>query len=289
MAAMTLKDMIAAAEGVTTNFLAQTYPAIASAVTPTISALAILYWALYAYKVYAGHAGLQWKEFLAKAAMTSFIFAALNWGGFASQIYGWYISMMDGASATIMAGQPTDSMLDALYNNVGKVASMLQKADFYQIGIILQGFGLFLINCLLFVVALVYMTIAKIGLAICMVLMPIFLGFFMFEQTRQWAINWISKMLNFTFIYILVIAIVRFGFLAFANAIDQAKQASSVADAALITGQQVGMLFIIEAVLIIFMLQVKGWAAALAGGATVQGMSALLMVLRPFIPIGGGK
>ncbi|WP_045762338.1 type IV secretion system protein [Xanthomonas albilineans] len=282
-AAMTLKDMIASAEGVTTNFLAQTYPAIASAVTPTISALAILYWALYGYKVYAGHAGLQWKEFLGKAAMTSFIFAALNWGGLASQIYGWYIGMMDGASATIMAGQPTDSMLDALYNNVGKVASMLQKADFYQIGIIIEGSGLFFLNCLLFVVAFVYMTIAKIGLSICMVLMPIFLGFFMFEQSRQWAINWISKMLNFTFIYILVIAIIRFGFVAFAHAIEEVKQAANVADAALITSQQIGMISIIEAVLIIFMLQVKGWAAQLSGGVTVQGMSALLMLLRPFI------
>ena len=158
----------------------------------------------------------------------------------------------------------------------------MQKVSWYQLGMILLGSGLFVVNCILFILALVYMTIAKFGLAITMVLLPVFVGFFFFEQTRQWAMNWLGQMLNFCFIYFLVIAIVRFGFLAFGDAIDEAGKAASVTDAGRIDVQQIAYLYIVEGVLIIFMLQVKGWAAALAGGASVQGVSLLMMVGRMF-------
>jgi type IV secretion system protein VirB6 len=286
MATITLEGMIGSADGVTQSFLTQTYPAIASAISTPIYFIAVLYWAMFGYKIYAGYAPMRWSEFLAKALMTSAIFATLNWGGFAQQVYGFFTSFMEGTAATIMAGQSTAKMLDALWNNVGQVSALLQKANWYQAGMIMQGFGLFLINCLLFMLALVYMTIAKFGLAITMVLLPVFIGFFFFEQTRQWGMNWVSKMLNFCFIYVLVIAIVRFGFIAFGNAVDEAGNAASVTDAALINVQQVAYLYIIEGVLIIFMLQVKGWAAVLAGGATVQGVSLLMLAARS---LRGGK
>jgi type IV secretion system protein VirB6 len=282
MAAMTLEGMLGAADSVTESFLTQTYPAIAGAIETPIYLVAVLYWVVYGYKIFAGYEPMRWNAVLAKAFMTTAVFSALYWAGFAQSIYGFFTSFMEGAAATIMAGQPTARMLDALWNNVGQVSSLLQNASGYQIGMILQGFGLFLVNCVLFILALVYMTIAKFGLAITMVLLPIFLCFFFFEQSRQWAMNWVSKMLNFSLIYILVIAVVRLGFLAFGDAVDAAGRAAGVTDAARITVQQIAYLYIIEGVLIIFMLQIKGWAAALSGGATVQGVSMLMMVGRMF-------
>ncbi|WP_250504587.1 type IV secretion system protein [Caballeronia sp. AZ7_KS35] len=280
MATMTLEGMIGAADGVTQSFLTQTYPALAGAISTPVYLLAVLYWAASGYKIYGGYEPMRWNALLAKAFMTAAVFSALNWGGMGQSIYGFFTSFMEGVASTIMSGRSTASMLDALYNNVGQVSALMQNVSWYQFGMILQGFGLFLINCVLFVLALVYMTIAKFGLAITMVLLPVFAGFFFFEQTRQWAINWLSKMLNFCFIYILVIAIVRFGFLAFGDAIDEAGKASSVTDAAFINVQQVAYLYIVEGVLIIFMLQVKGWAASLSGGASVQGLSLLMMAAR---------
>jgi type IV secretion system protein VirB6 len=288
MASLTLAGMLGSADGATDSFLTQIYPAISGAIATPIYLVAVLYWAMYGYKIYAGYEPIRWNVILAKAVMTTAVFSALNWGGIAKTIYGFFTSFAEGAASTIMAGQSTAIMLDALWNNVGQVSSLLQSATWYQVGMVLQGFGLFVVNCTLFILAIVYMTIAKFGLAITMVLLPIFLGFFFFDQTRQWAMNWVSKMLNFCFIYILVIAIVRFGFIAFGNAIDQAGMAAGVTDAARINVQQVAYLYIVEGILIIFMLQVKGWAAALAGGATVQGVSALLMVGRMFTK-GAGK
>ncbi|AIY44194.1 Inner membrane protein of type IV secretion of T-DNA complex, VirB6 (plasmid) [Collimonas arenae] len=280
MSTLTLTGLIGAADGITTSFLTQTYPAIASAISPAITYAAILYWALLGYKVYAGNSPLEWRDVLTKAVMTSAVFGTLNWGGLALTIYNIFVSFMESAAGTIMAGQPTANMLDALYTNADKVSETLRGVDWYQVNAILEGMGILIVNTILFGVALVYMTIAKFGLAITMVLLPLFIGFAMFSQTRQWFMNWLSMMFNFSLVYILVIAIVRFGFLAFGDYIDEVGKAAGFIDARLITGEQVSYLLIIEAVLIIFMLQIKGWAAALSGGATVGGASLLMMAVR---------
>lgn len=280
MADITMTGMMSAADGVTQDFLSQTYPALASAVATPVTLLAIIYWALYGYQLFDGATGFQWKDCLARLLMTGCVFGTLSWGGLAQGVYQFFVSTMESAASTLIAGKPTASMLDALWNNVGKVSTVLQKAGWQEIGLILHGYGLFLLNCILFMLALVYMTIAKFGLAITMVLLPLFVGLFFFPQTRQWAMNWLSMMVNFTLIYILVNAIVRFGFFMFGNAIDDVAQAAGARDVADITVRQITYMYVAEGVLIIFMLQVKGWASALAGGATVQGLSAVMMLVR---------
>ncbi|TKA16421.1 type VI secretion protein, partial [Xanthomonas euvesicatoria pv. citrumelonis] len=163
--------------------MTQTYPALASAISTPIYLVAVLYWAVYGYKIYAGYEPMRWNAVLSKAFMTTAVFSSLNWGGLGQSIYGFFTSFMEGAASTIMSGQSTASMLDALYNNVGQVSALMQKVSWYQFGMILQGFGLFIVNCILFILALVYMTIAKFGLAITMVLCPLFLCFLMFPET----------------------------------------------------------------------------------------------------------
>ncbi|MGD6582882.1 type IV secretion system protein [Xanthomonas citri pv. citri] len=288
MANMTLQGLLGAADGVTQSFLSQTYPAIAGAISTPITYAAMLYWALHGYKVYAGHSPMQWEDLLAKTVMTVAVFGTLNWGGLAQKLYNAFVSFMEGAAATIMAGKPTSQMLDALYSNVGKVSDTLRSADSYQIGMILDGLVLFVLNCILFVLALAYMTIAKFGLAITMVLCPLFLCFLMFPETRQWFMNWVSKMLTFCFMYILVIAIVRFGFLAFGDAIDEAGKAAQAASPDLVTSEQTAQLVIVEGVLILFMLGVRGWASALSGGAS-SSTGTLVMIARMVMTKGAGK
>lgn len=280
MATLTLQGLISSSDSVTISFLTSTYPAIANAISPALYFAGVLYWVLLGYKVYAGHAPLEWRDLLAKILMTCAVFGSLSWNGFAFVIYNIFVSFMDSASATFMAGQSTTGMLDALFVNANKVSEVLRNAGFYQISAIMEGMVILIINCLLFIIALVYMTIAKFGLAITMVLLPLFIGFSMFRETRQWFMNWVSMMLNFTFIYILVTAIVRFGFLAFGEYIAEVGKAASYADATLITGTQLAYLYIIEGVLVLFMLQVKSWAAMLSGGATVQGVSVIAQAAR---------
>ncbi|MBS7776862.1 type IV secretion system protein [Acidovorax sp. CCYZU-2555] len=286
MADITLQGMVGAADGVTNAFLSQTYPAIAEAVLTPLYFAAVLYWAIFGYKVYAGYAPVQWKDILAKCVMTVAVFATLSWSGFAQVIYGGFASFMEGAAATVMAGRPTAQMLDALWKNVDDVSIGLRSAGIYQISLVLDGLVLFIVNSILLVLALAYMTIAKFGLAITMVLCPLFLGFLMFPETRQWFMNWVSQMLMFCFMYILVIAIVRFGFLAFGDAIDTAGQ---MADANSLPGSaQTAQLVLVEGVMILFMLCVRGWASALSGGAAASS-GVLMMVARMVMTKGAAK
>lgn len=286
MAAITLQGLVGAADGVTNTFLVQTYPAIAEAISTPIYFAAVLYWALFGYKVYAGYAPVQWKDILAKCVMTVAVFSTLNWGGLAQVIYNAFVSFMEGAAATVMAGKPTAQMLDALYSNVEAVSATLRASDFYQFSMICDGILLFVVNCILFILALVYMTIAKFGLAITMVLGPLFIGFLMFPETRQWFMNWVSQMLTFCFMYILVIAIVRFGFLAFGEAIDAAGALAS--SEGLATSEQTAQLVIVEGVLILFMLGVRSWASALSGGAA-SSSGTLVMLARTALTRRAGK
>ncbi|MDY7549201.1 type IV secretion system protein [Glaciimonas sp. CA11.2] len=286
MATINLQGMIGASDAYTNSFLTQIYPALANAISPALYSAAVLYWVLLGYKVYAGHAPFQARELLAKTIMTCAVFGTLSWGGFASVIYNVFVSFMDSAAGTIMAGKSSTSMLDALYVNANEISKTLRNSGWQSVGTILDGMLVLVLNTLLFVIALFYMTIAKFGLALTMVLLPLFIGFAMFSETRQWFMNWVSKMLNFALIYILVIAIVKFGFVAFGDFFQEVQNASSATEAKFISAEQINTLYVLELVLIIFMLQVKGWAAGLAGGASVQGASLLMMAVRT---IKGGK
>jgi type IV secretion system protein VirB6 len=259
---------------------------MADAVSMPIYFVAVLYWALFGYKVYAGHVPMEWKDLLAKCVMTVFVFGTLNWGGLAEALYVSFVSLVEGVASTILAGKPTAQMLDALYDNVDTVSGSLRRADFYQFSMICDGILLFIVNCILLVLAVGYMTIAKFGLAITMVLCPLFIGFLMFPETRQWFMNWVCMMLTFCFMYILVISIVRFGFFAFGDAIDIAGETAR--SDRLANTEQTTQLVIVEGVLILFMLCVRGWASALAGGAS-SSTGTLLMIARMAVTKGVGK
>jgi type IV secretion system protein VirB6 len=280
MATITLEGLLGASDNITDSFLSQIYPALADAILMPMSLLAIIYWAVHGYRIFAGYEPIKPSSLTAKAIMTSAIFASLNWSGFARIIYNAFANFMESAAATIMAGKSTATMIDALYNDIGNVAKFLLDVNSLQLGFILQGLGLLVINSILFAIALFFMTIAKFGLAATMVLLPTFLGFFFFEQTRQWAINWISMMLNLCLIYILVVAIVRIAFIAFGDAIAEVANAADPISTAQITIKQFSGLLTIEIALILFMLQVSKWASALSGGATVQTLSLLRNLKR---------
>ena len=260
---------------ITKEFVGTIYPTLASALSPTIYILAILYWALYGLQIHTGKSALNWQDFLSKVIMTVFVFLALDWNGFAYQIYAAFTDFSESTASTIMAGESTGSMLDALFDSVGRLTSVLLNVDVWSIGIIILGSVMFFLNCILLVIAICYMSIAKLGMAVTMLLMPIFLGFFMFEQTRSYAMSWFNKMLNFAFMYILVIAIVKVGFVAFGEAIDEVKQASTATDAAMITIDKIANIYLIEAILIYFMWHVRSWAAELSSGALTVGSATM--------------
>ena len=271
MQPVTLQGFLGASDALTRRFLEDIYPELADAVTPALSYAAMLYWALAGYKIYAGFAALDWSDILAKTVMTVAVFACLHWGGLALQIYDLFVSFMDSGASTIMAGAPAADMLTALFSNAEHISTTLRSNSVFSINAICEGLLVMLINCLMFTVALFYMTLAKLGLALNMLLLPLFIGFSMFSPTRAWFINWICQMLNFALMYILVVAIVKLGFMVFEQTISQVEQAAGFFTIADVASPVVTNLCIVELALILFMLQVREWAAFLSDGAASGG------------------
>ena len=280
MAQLTLEGLIGATDEVTTSFVAQVFPDLAELVSPAVYLIAVAYWAVLGFTIYNGQAIKYW-DLAQRMFLTAMVFLTLNWSTGGLVFYQAWGGFTESIAAKIMSGGVNStSMLDALYVNVGKVASVLMNVSWRQFAMIMMGYGLFFINCILFVVAILNMLIAKFGAAISMSILPILVAFFFFPQTRGWGMNWLSKMLNFSLIYILSIAIIRFGYSVFGDAINEVAQTATISDASLMTAQQYGTLLIVEGVLIICMLQVRGWAAALSSGATVGGSSLVMMAVR---------
>ena len=280
MAQLTLEGLIGATDEVTTSFVAQVFPDLAELVSPAVYLIAVAYWAVLGFTIYNGQAIKYW-DLAQRMFLTAMVFLTLNWSTGGLVFYQAWGGFTESIAAKIMSGGVNStSMLDALYVNVGKVASVLMNVSWRQFAMIMMGYGLFVINCILFVVAILNMLIAKFGAAISMSILPILVAFFFFPQTRGWGMNWLSKMLNFSLIYILSIAIIRFGYSVFGDAINEVAQTATISDAALMTAQQYCTLLIVEGVLIICMLQVRGWAAALSSGATVGGSSLVMMAVR---------
>lgn len=280
MAHLTLEGLVGASDEVSTRFVAEVFPNLANLVSPVVYVAAVAYWATLGFSVYSGRQGIDPWDFGKRALLTVLIFAGLNWGEGGTMLYQGWAKATESLASNVMSGGSTTNMLDALYVNIGKVSSTLMNVSWRQFGMILMGYGLFVVNCILFIVALLNMLIAKFGAAICMAIFPVMIGFFFFQATRQWGMNWLSKMLNFSLVYIMSIAIVRFGYAAFGDAIDEVTRAATITDAALITAQQYGTLLIVVGILVICMLQVRAWAAALSSGASVQGASLVMMAIR---------
>ena len=284
-----MQQMLSSSDDMVVSILKSTYPALASAVYGPITYMAILYWALYGYRIYAGNAAFTWKDLVAKVAMTSAVFSTLKWGGLASTIYLMFTGFAEGTAATIMAGKPTATMVDALVSNVDAASATLRAVDWYQIAALLDGFLLWLINYVFAIAAILLLVIAKFGMAITMLLCPLFVGFMFFDATRQWSVNWINKMMNFALIYILAAVVIKFGFAAFGFMLDKVKEAGSYTDARMITGDHVLYIAMLEGVLLMFLLQVKGWAAALSNGMAIQGASQILSLATNAMQLANGR
>ncbi|WP_394208722.1 type IV secretion system protein [Pseudomonas putida] len=281
MAQLTLKGLVGATDEVTTSFVSEVFPNLASMVEPLIWTLAVGYWVALGLQMYNGHVSVKGWDIVKRAMLTALVFTCLNWSQGGTVLYQAWGAWTEGIAAKIMGGgASTNTMLDALYTDIGKVSSTLMNVGWRQIAMIIMGTGLFVLNCILFIAAVLNMLIAKFGAAIIMAILPVMVGFIFFDAVRQWSMNWFSKMLNFSLIYILSIAVVRFGYSVFGDAIKEAATVATITDAALITAQQWGQLVIVEGVMIICMLQVRGWAAALSSGAAVGGSSLVLMALR---------
>lgn len=262
--------LLDASDQVIDTFLRTTYPAIASAIAPLITMVLVLYWAVLGIRIYTGYTAIDWSRILNTAFMSVAVLSVLVWGALTHQIYDVFLGLIEELSAAVSTGETASSLLDELWRSVSSASAVLMGDQLSNIGITLQGFGLFMLNCLLFIIIVALMASAKFGLAVTMLLLPVFAAFSLFRVTRQWAMNWIGLMLYCALLYVFIVAIVQTGFLMFENPLRTITSSAKHAVMADLDVAKITYIYLMEGVLIVFLLQARSWAAVLSGNIHTQ-------------------
>jgi type IV secretion system protein VirB6 len=253
-----------AADTVIDTLLMSTYPKIAQSISPLVFVVVVLYWALFGMRIYTGHVGINWMALLNRVLLSVAAFSLLVWGTLAHHIYAFFVDFADGISAAMTNGKSASSLLETLWMSVASASAVLMGDQLLNTGIVLMGFGLFLLNAIFYAIIIACLAMAKFGLAATMLLLPVFFCFALFKLTRQWAMNWLGMMLYCSLLYFFLVAIVHVGFLMFEEPIKKIIGEMQHAGLGDLDIAKTTYVYLIEAIFILFVLQARVWAAKLS-------------------------
>lgn len=106
MAQLTLEGLIGATDEVTTSFVSQVFPDLASLVSPAAYLVAVAYWAALGFKVYNGQAVQYW-DLAQRMFLTAMVFLTLNWSTGGLVFYQAWGGYTESIASTIMSGELT--------------------------------------------------------------------------------------------------------------------------------------------------------------------------------------
>lgn len=195
----------------------------------------------------------------------------------------WIWMFPDRLSGFLGTQEYTASALDTsasnLMNSLNTVAEYAAGLDFTQVSdklMLYIGWAIVLVcGLIFFAISFAYYVIAKLSLAMVIVIGPFFIGSFLFPSTRQWGMNWIGQVLNYsvTILFFTVLGALQQDF--FTTHLESAivGDITSVA-------QVLGLipLFVLSTLFFILVAWgIPSIASALTGGASVNGFSRTIM------------
>ena len=128
----------------------------------------------------------------------------------------------------------------------------------------MSGLVLMVTDIMVLTLALAYLTICKIGMAVTMLFFPIYVACLVFSATRQWFYSWLNTMLSFMFTYLLVISLISFLFSSLGTMLNEEIGNPFQIAVDLFNW---GGVMIIHVIFFVLLLQARSWAAALTNGA----------------------
>ena len=192
-------------------------------------------------------------------------------------------TLPDNLSGLFGTAEYTASALDSNINNIvetwGKIQAYAAELDWDQISdkllLYLVGVAIFGLGCLFFAVTFAYYLIAKLSLAMVILIGPLFIGSMLFPATRQWGMNWIGQIMNYaiTVTFFTILGALQNDF--FVNHMQNVFSGESFSVAEVIMTLPV---FITGTILFtIVAWNIPSVASALTGGASANGFSRTLM------------
>lgn len=193
----------------------------------------------------------------------------------------------------------TASALDTQSNNILKMMEnifayaasldMLQVSD--KLMLYIGGTVAVILAYLFFLITFAYYLIAKLSLAMVIVIGPMFIGLMLFPATRQWGMNWIGQILNYsvTVVFYVILGALQNDF--FKNQLERAV-VGEIGSVAQVVGL-IPLFFLSTTIFILVAWSIPSISSALTGGASVNGFSRTVMSVARWakgvkLP-GGGK
>lgn len=184
-----------------------------------------------------------------------------------------------------------DAAWDSIMQAVENILAAAAKLDLMEVAdkliMWLAAGMLVMLGAIFFGITVAYYLVAKLSLAMVLLIGPLFLGMMLFSSTRQYAMNWISQIFNYavtiSFFTILMSLQMKF----FETHITKTLNESEFHSAA-----QLFLVFPIlvtaTMIFIIVALNIPSIASALTGGAGAGGFSSMVNMVRETLN-GGGK
>ncbi len=193
----------------------------------------------------------------------------------------------------------TASALDTQSNNILKMMEnifayassldMLQVSD--KLMLYIGGTVAVILAYLFFLITFAYYLIAKLSLAMVIVIGPMFIGSMLFPATRQWGMNWIGQILNYsvTVVFYVILGALQNDF--FKNQLERAV-VGEIGSVAQVVGL-IPLFFLSTTIFILVAWSIPSISSALTSGASVNGFSRTVMSVARWakgvkLP-GGGK
>lgn len=193
----------------------------------------------------------------------------------------------------------TASALDTQSNNILKMMEnifayaasldMLQVSD--KLMLYIGGAVAVILAYLFFLITFAYYLIAKLSLAMVIVIGPMFIGSMLFPATRQWGMNWIGQILNYsvTVVFYVILGALQNDF--FKNQLERAV-VGEIGSVAQVVGL-IPLFFLSTTIFILVAWSIPSISSALTGGASVNGFSRTVMSVARWSKgvklSGGGK
>ena len=149
--------------------------------------------------------------------------------------------------------------------------------------------GVIFFGGLFFLITGAFYLVAKLSLAMVIMIGPIFIGCMLFPATRQWGMNWIGQIMNYTVtvVFYTILGVLQLDY--FNNHLVNVLSGGDLAIAMLIP--VLCMFFVSTCIFVIVAWNIPSIASALTGGAGANGFSRTVISMANWaskVRVGGG-
>ena len=174
-----------------------------------------------------------------------------------------------------------DTMLETVSNVFASAESLPMTSVGEKIGLYLIGAVIFILGGIFFLAILAFYLVAKLSLAMVILIGPIFIGAMLFPATRQWGMNWIGQILNYsvTIVFYVILGSLQNDF--FNNHINNLIE--NDLDSLILLLPLASIMITSTVIFLVVAWSVPSIASALTGGASLGGVTRTMTSIGNYI------